>query len=88
MHGVSIGFHADVVIQLWQVELVPVVLALHVLHVVRDWVSVFNARAEFRHLDYRWGAGVIFLGAGLITDGIGYGVEGVRVRLVSGLQEP
>ena len=83
VHGASIGFHADVAKQLWHVELVPVVLALHGLHVVRHWVTVFNSRAEFCHLDYRLGAGIVFLGARWITDWTGHGVEGVRVRLVS-----
>ena len=62
MHGASIGSHADVAIQLWHVERVPVVLALHGLHVVRDWVTVFYSRAEFCHLDYRWGRELFFLG--------------------------
>ena len=51
MHGASIGFHADVAIQLWHVERVPVVLALHGLHVVRDWVTVFNSRAFDRGVE-------------------------------------
>lgn len=83
VHGASIGFYTDVAIQLWQIELVPVIFAFHGLHVVRDWVSVFNSCAEFCHLDYRWGEGIVFLGVGWITDWIRHGVESVRVRLVS-----
>ena len=46
MHGASICFHADVAKQLGHVELVPVVIALRVLHVIGDWVTGFNIQAE------------------------------------------
>ena len=68
MHGSSICFHADVAKQLGHVELVPVVIALHVLHVIGDWVTGFNSRAEQSHVDDRLGAGIVFLRTGWITD--------------------
>ena len=83
VYGARIGFHADVVVELWQIELVPVFSALHGFHVVGDWVSVFNYLVKLYHLDYRWGAGIVFLWAGWITDWIEHGVEIVRIRLVS-----
>ena len=83
VHGARIGFHTNVAVQLWQIELVPVDFELHGIHVVGDWASVFNSRAELCHLEYRRGAGIVFLRAVWITDWTGHRVESVRIRLVS-----
>ena len=84
VHGTRVDFHTDVAVQLWQIELVPVVFAFHSFHVVGDWVSVFNTRTTERcHLEYRRGAGIVFLRAEWITDWAGHGVKSVKIRLVS-----
>ena len=71
-------------VQLWQIELVPVVVTLYSFHVVGDWISVFNTRAaEGSHLGYYRGVGIVFLRAGWITNWTGQGVKSVRIRLVS-----
>ena len=84
VHGVRVDFRADVAVQLWQIELVPVLFVLHSFHVVGDWVSVFNIRAaEGSHLEYRRGVGIVFLRGGWISDWTRQGVKSVRIHLVS-----
>lgn len=73
--------------QLGHVELVRVVIALHVLHVIGDWVTGFNSCAEQSHVDDRWGARIVFLRTGWITDRTRHWVECGVICLVDGLQE-
>ena len=73
--------------QLGHVELIPVVIALHVLHVIGDWVTGFNIRAELGHFDDRLGAGIVFLRTGWITERTRHWVECGVIGLLEGLQE-